>query len=57
MSTKKQDEIKRLMGIALRDAKTVVEVNKGCFDCKLGEDIGVAHIASILFQAYMVEAR
>ena len=57
VSSKKQDEIKRLMSIALKDAKKIVDENKGCFDCKLGEDIGVAHIASILFQAYMVEVR
>jgi len=54
---KTQDEIKRLMSIALRDAKKIVVANKGCFDCKLGEDIGIAHIAPILFQAYMVKVK
>jgi len=57
MSNKKRDEIKSLMGTALRDAKGIVKVSRHCFNCKLGEDIGVAHIASILFQVYMAEVR
>lgn len=44
-------DYKAIMVESLQDATNIVVDNSQCFDCKLGEDIATAILASKLFEA------